>query len=155
MTDLLETMPGTAEVFTRFGEDCARRFGWRIYTVFSWEHGDRDVLRVWSNNRQKYPFPAFKPMGPTQWGQDVLYAGRSWEGFTSEDMRFAFPDHELIASFGCASCLSAPILENAKVVGAVSILDVEGAYRPGDSEMLLAKAYELVEPIRSAKGQLL
>jgi GAF domain-containing protein len=82
-------------------------------------------------------------MGPTEWGTLVLKGGQTWFGRTPEDIRWAFPDHELIESLGCESCLNAPVLWNGEVLGAVSVLGPTGAYDERDLSLLEALAPRL------------
>ena len=119
--------------FERFSEQCQETFGHRICTVFAWSLGDVDCMRVWSSQPEAYPFPARKPMGPTEWGEAVLYRKEPWEALTFPEVERAFFDHPIISSLGCCCCLSAPVLVNGEVVGAASILDVEGKYVRGDA----------------------
>ncbi|MFD1910914.1 GAF domain-containing protein [Halodurantibacterium flavum] len=119
-----------------FATFCAARFGLKLLTVFAWDEGDDLCVRIWSNQPESYPFPATKRMGPTEWGYTVLRERQPWCGRTRREIRAAFFDHELIESLGCGACLSAPIVWRDRVIGAVSVLDAEGAYGPADAEAL-------------------
>lgn len=127
-----------------FAAICAQRFGLRLLTVFAWDAGDDLCTRIWSNRPDAYPFPATKPMGPTPWGDTVLRARKPWCGPAVQDMRAAFFDHMLIASLGCGACLSAPVVWQDRVIGAVSVLDAEGAYGQADAEALGAMTWALI-----------
>jgi len=41
-----------------------------------------------------------------------------------------FPDHELIQSLGCESCLNLPIVVGGIVIGTLNCLDEAGHYTP-------------------------
>ncbi len=127
-----------------FAALCAARFGHKLLTVFAWDAGDDLCARIWSNQPEKYPFPATKRMGPTQWGDAVLRERRSWCGPTRKEIREAFFDHELIESLGCGACLSAPVVWQDRVIGAVSVLDAEGAYSQADADELGHMTWTLI-----------
>ncbi|MFC7704550.1 hypothetical protein ACFQXB_10140 [Plastorhodobacter daqingensis] len=127
-----------------FAAVCASRFGLKLLTVFAWDAGDDLCTRIWSNQPEKYPVPATKRMGPTQWGDTVLRERRSWCGPTRQEIRAAFFDHALIESLGCGACLSAPVVWQDRVIGAVSVLDAEGSYRQADADDLGHMTWALV-----------
>lgn len=134
--------------FERFSDQCQETFGHRICTIFSWSLGDIDCIRVWSSQPEAYPFPNRKPMGPTDWGEAVLYRKEAWEALTFPEVERAFFDHRIISSLGCGCCLSAPILVDDEVIGAASILDVEGRYVRGDAKRFVELMPMLLEPLR-------
>lgn len=139
--------------FSAFDRLCADAFGHRLFTILAWE-GDGDELeRVHSSRPVEYPVSARKRMGPTPWGERVLKEGRSWYGSGGDDMRWAFPDHELIASLGCAACLNAPVRWNGTVLGAINLLDAEGAYTSSDLEALEAISGFLVGPLLAGRSK--
>lgn len=120
------------DLFRAFDELCRKSVGHRLLTLLVWSPERNDVQRVYSSRPAEYPPGNRKPMGPTAWGKIVLHGSQTWIGRTAEDMRWAFPDHELIASLGCESCLNAPVRWNGRVLGAVSFLDVRDAYTDAD-----------------------
>jgi hypothetical protein len=138
--------------FQAFGNVCAQAFGHRLFTILAWQAGSEELERVYSSRPAEYPLSARKRMGPTPWGSHVLAGGQPWFGQTAEDMRWAFPDHELIASLGCASCLNVPVRWNGSVLGAVSVLDAEGAYQTTDLDRLDAMSGFLVAPLLTRRA---
>lgn len=140
--------PGQPEAaFRALDAACARRFGHRLFTILAWDGAADEVERVYSSRPEEYPPSARKRMGPTPWGQHVLKAGRCWFGSGALDMQWAFPDHRLIANLGCGACLNAPVRWNGAVLGAVNVLDAEGAYRASDLVSLDALCGLLVAPL--------
>ena len=129
-----------AALFAAFDRLCAETFGHRLFTLLEWAPRTNDVERLYSSRPQEYPLSRRKPMGPTEWGALVLKGKQNWIGRTAEDMRWAFPDHELIASLGCAACINAPVLWDGEVLGVVSVLGPENAYDDRDLEALVALA---------------
>lgn len=129
-----------AALFAAFDRLCAGTLGHRLLTLLEWAPETNDVERLYSSRPQDYPLLRRKPMGPTEWGALVLKGGQSWIGRTADDIRWAFPDHELIASLGCASCINAPVLWDGEVLGVASLLDAENAYDEADLQALVAIA---------------
>lgn len=127
-----------------FERACAARFGLRLLTVFAWDAGDDLCHRIWSNRPDVYPVPAAKKMGPTRWGDTVLRNRRPWCGPTRTQIREAFFDHALIETLGCGACLSAPVIWQDRVIGAVSVLDAEGAYDAADAADLGLMTWALI-----------
>lgn len=127
-----------------FARVCDARFGLRLLTVFAWDAGDDLCHRVWSNRPDAYPFPAAKKMGPTRWGDTVLRKRLPWCGPTRAHIREAFFDHALIESLGCGACQSAPVIWQDRVIGAVSVLDAEGAYDEADAAALGLMTWALI-----------
>jgi GAF domain-containing protein len=106
-------------------------FGHKLLTILAW-HGSDEVERVHTSRPAEYPLLGRKRMGPTAWGEIVLKEGRPWLGTSAQDIRWAFPDHELILSLGCDSCLNAPIRFDGRVLGVVSLLDGPARYNERD-----------------------
>ena len=104
----------------------------RLFTVLFVVPGGAEVERVYSSDPAAYPLTGRKRMGPTPWGDHVLAQGRCWMGNTADDIRWAFPDHALIASLGCAACINVPVREGGVVIGTLNILDAAGAYTQDD-----------------------
>ena len=104
--------------------------GFRLFTVLQVDLPE--VVRLYSSNREAYPVTGRKLMGPTPWGAHVIIEGQPWLGHTAADLEWAFPDHTLIASLGCGSCLSIPVRENDQTLGTLNILDAEGRYAQDD-----------------------
>ncbi|TVP43529.1 MAG: hypothetical protein EA345_16790 [Halomonas sp.] len=140
MTDLNKVLGayerGSSATLDAFGEACQSVFAPRLMTVFAWNSESDLCTRIWSNRPNSYPVPAEKKMGPTEWGACVLHAGEPWYGLDEAAIRKAFFDHEKILALGCGACLSAAIKWDGQIIGAVSVLDVEGAYVPTDADRL-------------------
>ncbi len=137
--------PGAS--YQAFDALCARCFGHRLFTILAWDGAADEVERVYSSRPSHYPVSARKRMGPTPWGQHVLKGGRCWLGSGVQDMQWAFPDHQVIAGLGCGACLNAPVRWNGRVLGAVNVLDAEGAYQPSDLDVLDGLSGFLVSPL--------
>ena len=47
-----------------------------------------------------------------------------------KDISEVFPDHALIKSLGCESCMNVPIVVGGAVIGTLNCLDVAGHFTP-------------------------
>jgi GAF domain-containing protein len=139
--------------FKAFDDLCQKAFGHRLFTILAWQEGEDELQRVYSSRPVAYPVSARKRMGPTAWGEHVLRQGQLWLGSNAEDMRWAFPDHELIASLGCASCINAPVLWSGTVLGAINVLDAANTYTASDLKTLGDISGFLVGPLLALRQQ--
>jgi hypothetical protein len=116
-------------LFSRFGEICAERFGIRLCTILTWDVEKQEIQRVFSSDHDDYPLGGRKPMGLTAWGERLL-KGSAEAIFcrNEDDIRWAFPDADLLIRMQCTSNLSAPVRWNGSVLGVASISDKEGSY---------------------------
>ncbi len=152
LTDALAQTEQPRATFQAFDEALSATIGRRLFTVLAWRPETGRVERLHTSRPEEYPLAGRKPMGPTPWGARVLKQGLSWFGSSAEDIRWAFPDHELIASLGCASCLNVPVRFDGKVLGAISVLDAEGCYEESDLQPLARLSGFLVAPILAVRA---
>ena len=80
--------------------------GHKLFTVLLHHAGTRESERVYTNQPAAYPVGGRKALRDTAWGRQVLQERRVYIGRDAADIRTDFPDHELIASLGCASIIN-------------------------------------------------
>lgn len=102
--------------------------GHGLFTVLYVAPGGAEVARVYSSNPGAYPLRGRKHMGPTPWGDRVIRQGLHYVGRDDADIRWAFPDHELIRSLGLGSVINIAVALDGAVVGTLNVLDRAGAY---------------------------
>lgn len=102
--------------------------GHRLFTVLYVAPGGDEVARIYSSDPVSYPLRGRKRMGPTPWGERVIKQGRAYVGNNDDDIRWAFPDHELIRSLGLGATLNIGVAYGGRVVGTLNILDRAGQY---------------------------
>jgi transcriptional regulator with GAF, ATPase, and Fis domain len=102
--------------------------GHRLFTLLVVVEGGREVERIHASNPVAYPLTGRKPMGQTPWGDHVIKGKQPWHGRNMADMRWAFPDHALIESLGCGSCINIPVIVLGQMIGTMNVLDRENAY---------------------------
>lgn len=147
LTKALNSQSQPDAVLEEFDSVCIRLFGRTLLTAFSWTQGSAEVERLYTSHPLQYPKGARKLMGPTAWGALVLEQGKPWLGNGEDDIRWAFPDHELILSLSCLSCMNVPIRWRGKTLGAVSVLDAEHRYNNETLLLLNALSGFLVAPL--------
>lgn len=102
--------------------------GHQLFTVLYVAPGAVEVARIYSSNPAAYPVAGRKRMGPTPWGERVIRRMQSYIGRNADDIRWAFPDHALIASLGLESVLNIAISHDGACVGTLNILHKAGHY---------------------------
>jgi hypothetical protein len=127
-----------------------RLVGHRLFTLLVVVEGGAAVERIHSSDPAAYPLTGRKPMGPTPWGDHVIKGRQPWHGRTLTDIRWAFPDHELIASLGCGSCINIPVIVMGRMIGTMNVLDAENAYDDRAVEALGLYAPLLALPFAEA-----
>ena len=120
-----------AFIYETVGDALSIHLGPRLNTLLLLSPDGTEVQRIHSSNLEAYPLQGRKRMGPTPWGAHVLKGQRPWMCNDAEGIRWAFPDHALIASLGLASSVNVPVLYAGYTLGTLNILDRAGAYSPG------------------------
>jgi GAF domain-containing protein len=128
----------------------ARLVGHRLLTLLVVVDGGAEVERIYSSNPNAYPLTGRKPMGPTPWGEHIIKGRQPWHGRTMADIRWAFPDHLLIESLGCGSCINIPVMVLGRLIGTMNVLDRENAYDDAAVSMLTLFAPLLALPFAEA-----
>jgi GAF domain-containing protein len=120
--------------------------GHKLFTLLYVTASGEEVARVYSNMPDAYPVGGRKAMGPTPWGDHVMKGLKPYVGHTAEDIRWAFFDHELIASLGCESVLNMPVIYDGRVLGTLNLLHEAGFYRDDHARLLEPYAALLATP---------
>ena len=160
MTDIVKELSAVAAALTQSSDAKAlytavdhavkRLVGHKLFTLLVVVNGATQVERIYSNEPVAYPLTGRKPMGVTPWSDHVLGGLKPWLGRNAADIRWAFPDHELIASLGCASCINIPVIRFGTMLGTMNVLDAENAYDEADVETLKLFAPVLALPFAEA-----
>lgn len=136
------------ETFTDLQDALAEDIGFRLFTVLLVDLPD--VVRLHSSNPGDYPVTGRKRMGPTPWGAHVIVEGKPWLGHGPDDLKWAFPDHALIASLGCECCINIPVRHAGRTIGTLNLLDVAGRYTAEHLARAAAYADRFVPLLRAA-----
>lgn len=127
--DLMELLaePGQPNFFfDALDAALSRRVGHRLLTLL-YRDGN-EVARVYSNMPDIYPVFGRKPMGETPWGDLVLNRQQPFLGRDREAIKWAFFDHELIASIGLNSAINIPVVYDGETIGTINLLHEEFFY---------------------------
>ena len=144
--EALATAKRPADVYQAAEEVLARRLGFGLFTMLIRTADGEQVRRVYTTNAQAYPLDGCKRMGPTPWGDLVLKNRQSYVSDNAEGIRWAFPDHELIASLGLASVINVPLVAMGQVLGTINVLDVAGRYQEDKLAIVRCVAPYMVAP---------
>lgn len=137
-----------ADVYRAVDRVLAERVGYGLFTMLIRTPDGQEVSRVYSTNPVAYPLAGRKRMGPTPWGALVLERQQCYLARDAEGIRWAFPDHALIASLGLASAINVPLVAMGQVLGTINLLDVAGRYSDDDVAVVRTVAPYLVVPFQ-------
>ena len=140
---------GAADVYRGVETALARLIGHRLFTLLAVLPGGEEVQRFWSSDPAAYPLTGRKRVGPTPWGERVLAGRQSYLGRNAGDIRWAFADHELIASLGLGSVINVPVIQYGTVLGTMNLLHAEGHYDEGSLAVASRFAPLLVAPFHA------
>lgn len=107
-------------------EGLQQLIGHKLFTLLIVLPGAKEVQRIWTSNPEAYPLTGRKTMGDTPWGDLVIKQRKPFLGKDMGAIRWAFFDHELIASLGLGSAINVPICRQRELLGTIAILDAEG-----------------------------
>ena len=150
--DALAAAKQPSDVYLEVQRVLAKRLGFGLFTLLVCTEGGEQVRRVHTSNPQAYPVAGLKRMGPTPWGDLVLKNQQCYVTGDANGIRWAFPDHALIASLGLASAINVPIVAMGKVLGTMNVLDAAGRYGEADVDMVRCVAPYLVAPFLRDPG---
>lgn len=104
--------------------------GVKLFTLMELDH-DRDVAwRSYTNMPDAYPVLGEKPRQRNSWTEIVDDRHETFVANTIGEIADVFPDHELIQSLGCESCMNIPIVINGKLRGTLNCLHEAGHFTP-------------------------
>ena len=139
--------PGT--LFGAIEAEAQALVGHRLFTLLYVD--GQDVARIYSSNAVAYPVSGRKTMGPTPWGTHVLIEKRPYLGRDAAAIRWAFFDHELIASLGLGSVINIPIVYDGHAIGTMNLLDAEHHDKETHVPVVAELAFALVPAMLEAR----
>ena len=86
--------------------------------------------RNYSNMPDAYATSGEKPIQDNSWTEQVQGRHETFVANSIEEIAAVFPDHELIQSLGCESCMNLPIVVNERVIGTLNCLHDAGHFTP-------------------------
>jgi len=125
LTALRQAGPPEA-LFKAVDKALAETVGHKLFTLLYVAPDGKRVKRLYTNMPKEYPVGGYKPVTESDWHKLVIGRRRAWVGFTYEDVKWAFFDHELIRSLGCESAINVPVVYAGRVLGTMNLLDAAG-----------------------------
>jgi hypothetical protein len=131
----LEKLDNAEELYPALEREMGEAIGYKLFTLLVVDRGTDEVSRVYTSDPESYPVKGRKPLQvDTPWSQRLLVQGEPYIGYTADDIRSVFFDHELIASLGCDSVLNLPVISDGTVIGTVNLLHEAYWYTPDHAE---------------------
>lgn len=93
-----------------------------LFTVMELDLATGMGRRSFTSDPVAYPVGGEKPLLPTRWTEQVVGRKETFVANRIADLTDIFPDHDLIRSLGCESCLNLPIVVGGDVLGTVNCL---------------------------------
>jgi GAF domain-containing protein len=137
---------GREGLFQVIDDALAELIGHKLFTILYTSPDAQQVIRMYSNQPKAYPVSGAKKMGSTPWGDLVITRGQPYIGKDMDDVKWAFFDHELIASLGCESVLNVPVVVNGRTLGTLNLLHRANWYENDHIAIATPFAY-LLAPI--------
>jgi hypothetical protein len=144
-----------ADLMRQAAELLQKQIGHKLFTILLVAANREDTVRVYSDNLSAYPVNRIKRMGVTLWGNQVIHECQVYIGKNDDDIRWAFPDHELIKSLGLSSALSIPIVYNGQCLAVLNLQHEANWYR--DEHVAIGESITpiLIPPILALQKSLL
>ncbi len=126
------------EAFAALHAESQRLLPVRLWTVMMVDMKAGLARRAYTSHPQDYPTSGTKPIPENHWFAQIHDRRAPFVANIIAEIADVFPDHETIASLGCASCLNLPVTIGGTLAGTVNLLDVEGRFDPETVERLEA-----------------
>lgn len=127
--------------------------GAKLFTVLAFTDGGRTMHRIYSSRPDEYPVGGRKDVArdvAADWLARCVTEQAPYFGRTRDDVRRVFADSALIESLGCGSIINAPVVRDGVTIGALNILDAEGAYGDDDVQKALVIASRAADVVEAA-----
>ena len=113
--------------------------GHKLFTLLAYHPDASESERCYTNQPVAYPVGGRKPVTTSPWMERLFRDRVPYIGYTADDIRTVFFDHELIASLGCASVLNVPVVWNGRTLGTINLLHEARWY--DDTDVPIARAF--------------
>jgi GAF domain-containing protein len=133
MTNLTEAIASTNQPMTTFKALEAlvhETVGIKLFTLMEVDHERGVARRNYSNMPEAYATSGEKPIQDNLWTAHVHDRQEIFVANSIKDISEVFPDHALIKSLGCESCMNIPIVVNGHLIGTLNCLHAEGHFTP-------------------------
>jgi hypothetical protein len=107
--------------------------GHRLFTLMKVHEASAEVERIYSSNPVAYPVGGRKQKRGTAWSRVVLDRGEVFVARTSDEVRDAFADYELIFSLGIGSIMNVPLAYRGRRLGTINVSHEAGWFTDEDA----------------------
>lgn len=142
MNDAIAQAGQPQETFRALEALVEQTVGVKLFTLMQLDHRRGVAWRNFSNMPDAYPTSGEKPIPDNAWSQQVLDRHETFVANTIEEIAAVFPDHDLIRSLGCQSCINIPVVIAGRTIGTLNCLHDVGHYTPDR----VARSEELKTP---------
>ena len=104
--------------------------GVKLFTLMQIDRTRGVAWRNYTNMPDVYPTSGEKPRQDDAWSDQVEGRHETFVANTIDEIAAVFPDHALIQSLGCESCMNIPVVVAGQVMGTLNCLHVAGHYTP-------------------------
>ncbi|AEV34560.1 hypothetical protein PSE_0048 [Pseudovibrio sp. FO-BEG1] len=147
-SSLQEAAKKAGELFSKFP-------GYKLFTLTVTHPDGSHVVRLYSSAENSYGTSGTKPIEKEGgWYERVLVQQKPFLGYTIDDVKDYFPDHEKIAAMGLGATLNLPVVVLGEVIGTVNLLDADHAYTEADAEKSFALSQALAPLFMKAREEL-
>ena len=115
MTDFTKAIASTDQpmaTFKALEELVDKTIGVKLFTLMEVDNVRGVARRNYSNMPDAYATSGEKPIQDNSWTEQVQGRHETFVANSIEEIAAVFPDHELIQSLGCESCMNLPIVVN-------------------------------------------
>ena len=133
MTDFTKAIASTDQpmaTFKALEELVDKTIGVKLFTLMEVDNVRGVARRNYSNMPDTYATSGEKPIQDNSWTEQVQGRHETFVANSIEEIAAVFPDHELIQSLGCESCMNLPIVVNERVIGTLNCLHDAGHFTP-------------------------
>jgi len=125
MSDLMVALAANKQPDTFFKAleyQVDQTIGVKLFTLMEIDHARGVARRNYSNRPDVYPTSGEKPIQANAWTEQVQTRHETFVANSIDEIAAVFPDHELIQSLGCESCLNLPVVVGGSVIGTLNCL---------------------------------
>jgi hypothetical protein len=133
----LAATPQPGASLAAIDQGLAATIGHRLFTVLVVNMAAGENQRVYTNHPVAYPVGGTKPIVPgSEAIRTVILGGRVRFLRNAAELVAGFPDHALIRSLGCESCVNVPVRWNGTTIAMLNLLHQADWYSEEDVPVL-------------------
>lgn len=111
----------------------AGRFNHILFTALRFDYRAGVMTRLYSNRQDVSPVGGTKPIPTGLWADCVIAERSCYIGYTKEDLKEVFFDHEALWAIGCESVMNIPVVWGGRTVGSFNLLGGPSQYGDQDA----------------------